>query len=449
MSDQHKSLKQIMAFRLEKLDTLRKAGVDPYPVKFNPSHSSESIKSNYDELEGQSVKIAGRIMAIRKMGKASFAQIMDREGKIQFFIRRDDVGDESYSYFKLLDIGDYVGIEGLVFTTKTGEISVHTAIITILAKSIRPLPVVKEKDGQVFDSFSDKEQRYRNRHLDLILNPEVKETFIKRASIIRSIREFLDAKGFLEVETPVFAGPFDLLLHLILQDEVDLYEVSLGAIIEAYLDEIQRMEGVNLAVATEFLLIAATLIELKSRRLLPDASDLDLEEELALWEERDLLLARLLECKTFKDASQALKALTIDASLSFPRLVGMEEQFLGLMPDLLEGVTPIAINEAYLRATAPKPQLDLFHVAPVKLTVAETVEFLIEELPSIGKTTLRNLTRSTVDRVEVVVYFIAVLDLYKQGIVNLTQIESFRDLTISWLGSDQGTEFADKNSYEG
>ena len=124
-----------------------------------------------------------------------------------------------------------------------------------------------------------------------------------------------------EVETPVFAGPFDLLLHLILQDEVDLYEVSLGAIIEAYLDEIQRMEGVNLAVATEFLLIAATLIELKSRRLLPDASDLDLEEELALWEERDLLLARLLECKTFKDASQALKALTIDASLSFPRLV--------------------------------------------------------------------------------------------------------------------------------
>ena len=187
MSDQHKSLKQIMAFRLEKLDTLRKAGVDPYPVKFNPSHFSESIKTNYDELEGQSVKIAGRIMAIRKMGKASFAQIMDCEGKIQFFIRGDDVGDESYSYFKLLDIGDYVGVEGLVFTTKTGEISVHTSTITILAKSIRPLPVVKEKDGQVFDSFSDKEQRYRNRHLDLILNPEVKETFIKRASIILSL----------------------------------------------------------------------------------------------------------------------------------------------------------------------------------------------------------------------------------------------------------------------
>ena len=252
-----------------------------------------------------------------------------------------------------------------------------------------------------------------------------------------------------EVDTPVFAGPFDLLLHLILQDEVDLYQVSLGGIIEAYLAEIQRMEGVNLAVATEFLLIAATLIELKSRRLLPDTSDLDLEEELALWEERDLLLARLLECKTFKDASQALKTLSNDASLSFPRLVGMEEQFLGLMPDLLEGVTPKSINQAYLRATAPKPQLDLFHVTPVKLTVAETVESLIEELPVLGKTTLKHLTKSSVDRVEVVIYFLAVLELYKQGVVELTQIKTFGDLTISWLGFDEDADFANINTYEG
>ena len=220
-----------------------------------------------------------------------------------------------------------------------------------------------------------------------------------------------------EVDTPVFAGPFDLLLHLILQDEVDLYQVSLGGIIEAYLAEIQRMEGVNLAVATEFLLIAATLIELKSRRLLPDTSDLDLEEELALWEERDLLLARLLECKTFKDASQALKALSNDASLSFPRLVGMEEQFLGLMPDLLEGVTPKSINQAYL--------------------------------PVLGKTTLKHLTKSSVDRVEVVIYFLAVLELYKQGVVDLTQIKTFGDLTISWLGFDEDTDFANINTYEG
>ena len=271
MSDQHKSLKQIMAFRLEKLDTLRKAGVDPYPVKFNPSHSSESIKSNYDELEGQSVKIAGRIMAIRKMGKASFAQIMDCEGKIQFFIRRDDVGDESYSYFKLLDIGDYVGIEGLVFTTKTGEISVHTSIITILAKSIRPLPVVKEKDGQVFDSFSDKEQRYRNRHLDLILNPEVKETFIKRASIIRSIREFLDAKGFLEVETPVLqplygganARPFtthhnslDQTLYLRIADELYLKRLIIGGFDRVYeIAKDFRNEGMDRNHNPEFTML--------------------------------------------------------------------------------------------------------------------------------------------------------------------------------------------------
>ena len=142
-------------------------------------------------------------MVIRKMGKASFFQVMDSSGKIQIFIRRDDIGDVSYSNFKLLDIGDFIGIEGEVFKTKTGEISIKTTIMTILAKSIRPLPVVKEKDGQYFDSFTDKEQRYRNRHLDLILNPQVRETFHKRTKIIREIRNFLDNKGFLEVETPI------------------------------------------------------------------------------------------------------------------------------------------------------------------------------------------------------------------------------------------------------
>ena len=252
-----------------------------------------------------------------------------------------------------------------------------------------------------------------------------------------------------EVETSVFSGPFDLLLHLILQDEVDLYEISLGSIIDAYIQEIQRMEDVNLAVATEFLLIAATLIELKSRRLLPDTSDLDLEEELALWEERDLLLARLLECKTFKDASHALKALTLDAALSYPRLTGMEEQFIGLMPDLLEGVTGGDVHEAFLRATAPKPKIDLFHVTPVKLTVAETVEYLIEELPQMGRVTLRELTVGVVDRVEVVVYFLSVLELYKQGVIELTQLATFGTLTIEWLGLDGETGLLGIDAYEG
>ena len=160
MSDQQKSLKQIMDFRLEKLDQLINNGINPYPVKFNSTHLSHEIIENFSEYEGKSVVIAGRIMVIRKMGKASFFQVMDSSGKIQIFIRRDDIGDASYSNFKLLDIGDFIGIEGEVFKTKTGEISIKTTVMTILAKSIRPLPVVKEKDGQYFDSFTDKEQRY-------------------------------------------------------------------------------------------------------------------------------------------------------------------------------------------------------------------------------------------------------------------------------------------------
>tara|TARA_B100001559_G_scaffold108184_1_gene91036 strand:- start:34 stop:696 length:663 start_codon:yes stop_codon:yes gene_type:complete len=203
MSDMKKSLKQIMDFRIEKLDTLNKNGINPYPEKFDVTHSSNDIKEDYPKYEGKNVVVAGRIMAMRKMGKASFMQIMDSSAKIQIFIRKDDIGELNYSNFKLLDIGDFIGIEGEVFTTKTGEVSVKTKVLTILAKSIRPLPIVKEKDGQLFDSFSDKEQRYRNRHLDLILNSEVRKTFKKRSSIIQSIRRFLDDKGFLEVETPI------------------------------------------------------------------------------------------------------------------------------------------------------------------------------------------------------------------------------------------------------
>ena len=183
--------------------------------------------------------------------------------------------------------------------------------------------------------------------------------------------------------------------------------------------------------------------------MLPDASDLDLEDELALWEERDLLLARLLECKTFKDASHALKALTVDADLSFPRLVGMEEQFVGLMPDLLNGITGENLHEAFLRATAPKPTLDLFHVTSAKLTVAETVEYLIEELPQMGRVTLRELTSGLVDRVEVVVYFLSVLELYKQGVIDLTQLSTFGSLTIEWVGIDQEKGLLGIDAYEG
>lgn len=271
MSDEHKSLQQIIDFRLEKLKKLKDDGVNPYPTKYEPTHKSESIKTDYDELEGKTVKVAGRVMAIRKMGKASFAQIMDSEGRIQFFIKRDDVGEKSYSHFKLLDIGDYVGVEGYVFTTKTGEISVHTDAITVLAKSIRPLPVVKEKDGETFDAFTDKEQRYRNRHLDLILNPEVKETFIKRAAIIKTIRNFLDDLGFLEVETPVLqplygganARPFtthhntlNQTLYLRIADELYLKRLIIGGIDRVYeLSKDFRNEGMDRSHNPEFTML--------------------------------------------------------------------------------------------------------------------------------------------------------------------------------------------------
>lgn len=244
------------------------------------------------------------------------------------------------------------------------------------------------------------------------------------------------------VSTPVFEGPFDLLLHLILRDEVDLYAVSLNEIVAAYLAELERMETVELGMATEFLLIAATLVELKSRRLLPDDSGIDLDEELALWEERDLLLARLLECKTFKDAAQALEVFARDAGRSFPRTAGLEAHFVGLVADLLEGVTPEQLRDALARALVPKPKptIDLFHVTPVKMSVAETVASLAAELPRVGRTTFMALTRSLVDRIEVVVYFLALLELYKQGWIELTQTGNFGSITVAWTGADTVAE---------
>jgi segregation and condensation protein A len=247
-----------------------------------------------------------------------------------------------------------------------------------------------------------------------------------------------------EVQTPVFEGPFDLLLHLILREQVDLYEVRLSAIVDAYLAELERLQAIDLEIATEFLLIAATLVELKSRRMLPGEVDLDLDDELALWEARDLLLARLLECKTFKDAAGALARMGDAASRSFPRTAGLEEQFLELAPDLLAGVDAGAIHAAYLRATAPRPvvRVDTFHVAPIRASVTDAVEELLDELPRVGRITFRALTGGLVERLEIVVRFLAVLELYKQGLLDLEQAESFGAIEIVWVGGD-GAEHAD------
>lgn len=240
-----------------------------------------------------------------------------------------------------------------------------------------------------------------------------------------------------ELSDRTYEGPFDLLLQLILAEEVDLYEVSLCRIVDAYLVEIDRMQALDLDVATEFLLIAATLVELKARRLLPGRADVDLDEELALWEERDLLLARLLECKTFKDVSQVFAALADHAGQSVARQVGPDERFAEVAPDLMSGVTPARLRDAAVAALTPKPvpRIDLFHVAPIRLSVADALVELVEELPRAGRITFARLTGDLAERLEVIVRFLAVLELYKQGCVELDQTDRFGDIEIEWCGT--------------
>lgn len=271
MTDEHKSLNEIIRFRREKLDALKEKGVNPYPHNYHPTHTSGEALAKYDELEGKDVTVAGRIMALRKMGKASFFHIQDMGGRIQIYIRRDDVGENAYTHFKLMDIGDFVGIKGFLFTTKMGEKTIHAKEFTVLAKSIRPLPVVKEKDGETFDAFEDKELRYRNRHLDLIVNPDVKNVFIKRAKIIAEIRNYLDGFGFLEVETPVLqplygganARPFtthhntlDQKLYLRIADELYLKRLIIGGFDRVYeLSKDFRNEGMDRNHNPEFTML--------------------------------------------------------------------------------------------------------------------------------------------------------------------------------------------------
>ena len=251
------------------------------------------------------------------------------------------------------------------------------------------------------------------------------------------------------VSTPTFDGPFDLLLHLILRQEVDIHEVSLSNIVTAYLEEVSRMSTIDLDLATEFLLIAATLIELKTRRLLPGKDDGDLDEELALWEERDLLLARLLDSKTFKDVASVFSDLVSRADLSFPRMAGPEERFATLMPDLLEGVSPLRLQRAYFRAAAQKPPkvIGLEHVAPIRASVADALITVSEQLRIDVRSTFRKLVAGITDRIEVVVRFLAILELYKQGRVDLDQVERFGEIDVIWLGIEDD-ELAIDN-YEG
>jgi len=250
VTNEHKSLQQIINFRLEKLTKIKEAGFIPYPHNYKKTHSALDILGSYDNLEGKSVSVAGRIVAMRKMGKASFSHIQDETGKIQLYIKRDNVGNEVYNdLFKNLDLGDIIGLEGIVFKTKTEEISINVEKLIILSKNIRPLPNLKEKDGEAFNAFDDKEHRYRNRHLDLIANPDVKLIFQTRAKVISSLRNYLDDQGYIEVETPALqpiyggasARPFKTYhntleqnLFLRIADELYLKRLIIGGFDKVY-----------------------------------------------------------------------------------------------------------------------------------------------------------------------------------------------------------------------
>ena len=255
-------LSEQMLVRREKLKELCEQGNNPYElVKYPVDHYSEDIKNNFDELENKTVVIAGRLMSKRIMGKASFCNIQDGMGRIQCYVSRNDVGDEPYAAFKKLDIGDIVGITGFVFKTKTEEISVHATEVILLSKSLRVLP-------EKFHGLRDQETRYRQRYVDLIVNPEVKDTFIKRSMILKEIRNFLDNRGYLEVDTPVLhtleigasARPFvthhntlDIDMYLRIETELYLKRLIVGGIDKVYeVGRIFRNEGMDPSHNPEF-----------------------------------------------------------------------------------------------------------------------------------------------------------------------------------------------------
>ena len=258
-------LSEILQVRRDKLKTLQDAGNDPFQItKFDVSHHAEEIRAQYETLENQEVTLAGRMMAKRVMGKASFAHIQDLSGKMQLYIARDSLGEEPYAGFKKLDIGDIIGVKGTVFKTKTGEISLHVTELTLLSKSLQPLP-------EKFHGLTNVDQRYRQRYVDLITNPESKDTFIKRSKIISTIRRFLDAQGFMEVETPMLvanaggaaARPFETHFNALDEDfklrislELYLKRLIVGGLERVYeIGRVFRNEGLDTRHNPEFTLM--------------------------------------------------------------------------------------------------------------------------------------------------------------------------------------------------
>ena len=262
---QEQDIGQLLKVRREKLAGLQAEGKDPFQIrKYGVSHHSSDIKEQYEELEGKEVSIAGRIMSKRVMGKASFCHVQDLPGTIQVYVARDSVGEEPYAAFKKLDIGDLVGVRGTVFKTKTGEISIHAEEVTLLSKSLQILP-------EKYHGLTNTDLRYRQRYVDLIMNPEVKDTFIKRSRIISTIRRFLDSQGFMEVETPMLvsnaggaaARPFETHFNALDEDlklrislELYLKRLIVGGMERVYeIGRVFRNEGLDTRHNPEFTLM--------------------------------------------------------------------------------------------------------------------------------------------------------------------------------------------------
>ena len=262
---QEPDLNQLRKVRREKLAELQQNGKDPFVItKYNQTHHSQEIKDNFGELEGKTVSIAGRMMSKRVMGKASFCNVQDLKGNIQSYVARDSVGEENYKEFKKLDVGDVIGIEGEVFKTKTGEMSIHASHVTLLSKSLQILP-------EKFHGLTNTDTRYRQRYVDLIMNPEVKDTFIKRSRIISAIRKYLDGQGFMEVETPMLvanaggaaARPFETHFNALNEDlklrislELYLKRLIVGGLEKVYeIGRVFRNEGLDTRHNPEFTLM--------------------------------------------------------------------------------------------------------------------------------------------------------------------------------------------------
>lgn len=363
--EQELDLNQLMIIRREKLEKLKQNNKNPFEItKFDITHTSKEIIDNYEELEGKDVTIAGRIMAKRIMGKASFCHIQDGDGKIQSYVSINDLGEESYKQFKEDDIGDIIGITGFVFKTRTGEISIHAKEVILLSKSLRPLP-------EKFHGLKDTDLRYRQRSVDLIMNPEVKETFKKRSLIIKEIRNMLDEKGFMEVETPILqtipggasARPFithhntlDIDMYLRIATELYLKRLIVGGFDKVYeIGRNFRNEGMDIKHNPEF-----TCIELYEAYT-------NLEGMMNITEELIRRCANKV-CGTGKISYQGEE---IDLEKPFRRIT---------MIDSIKEVTGIDFNTVETDEEAQKIAKDLnIEINPIKTTRGDIIVQVFEE----------------------------------------------------------------------